>query len=358
MPIDRIPDWEERLARQDAFWDCQVMDRPVVIITLPRVPLCAQAPTRSHPTLRDRWFDATFQAECASAWVKNTEYLGDALPFAWPNLGPEVLAACFGCELEFGEDTSWSIPCLMEWHDARSFAFSEGNPYWRKIEDLGAALLDAGRGTFYTGLTDWQANSELLASLRDPLQLNLDLVDSLEEVRELLPVYNARWNWVVNRDIDRLIANGQAITSWPGIISARRWYVAQSDFSCMISKAMFDDVFLPGVLEQIRSTDCCIYHLDGPGALRHLDSLLAIPELKAIQWVPGAGKGRTTDWLEVYRRIQAAGKAIQMWVDLDEIEIVLEALKPEGVWVSINGVPDRETGTAIIKRVAAWTTDH
>lgn len=355
MPIENIPDWEQRLARQDAFWDCQVLDRPVVQITVPRDPVPCVSPSSHHPSLRDRWFDATFQAEFAAASVSNTEYLGDALPSAWPNLGPEVLAACFGCELEFGEDTSWSVPCLHDWSDAHHFAFSEENRYWHKIEELTDALLDAGKGRFYTGLSDWQANSELLASLRDPQQLNLDMVDALPEVKRLLPEYNARWTWVVNRSIDRLKSEGQAITSWPGIASTRRWYVAQSDFSCMVSSAMFDDVFLPGVVEQIRSTDCCIYHLDGPGAIRHLDSLLAIPELNAIQWVPGAGKGRTTDWLDLYRRIQAAGKGVQIWVDMDEIDTVTEALRPEGVWLCVNKVRDRDAGCAILKRIAKWT---
>ena len=36
MPIAHIPDWEQRLARQDAFWECEILDRPVVLITLPK----------------------------------------------------------------------------------------------------------------------------------------------------------------------------------------------------------------------------------------------------------------------------------------------------------------------------------
>lgn len=36
MPIDAISDWETRIARQDAFWQRQILDRPVVCITLPK----------------------------------------------------------------------------------------------------------------------------------------------------------------------------------------------------------------------------------------------------------------------------------------------------------------------------------
>jgi hypothetical protein len=37
-----------------------------------------------------------------------------------------------------------------------------------------------------------------------------------------------------------------------------------------------------------RHVERTIYHLDGPGALRHLDRLLAIPELDCAQWIQGA----------------------------------------------------------------------
>ena len=52
----------------------------------------------------------------------------------------------------------------------------------------------------------------------------------------------------------------------------------------------------------------------GPGELPHLDALLSIPELKGIQWIPGAGQPDYTQWPEVYRKIRAAGKLIQIYV--------------------------------------------
>ena len=36
MPIEHVPDWEKRLARQDAFWAGQIIDRPVVTFGLPK----------------------------------------------------------------------------------------------------------------------------------------------------------------------------------------------------------------------------------------------------------------------------------------------------------------------------------
>ena len=118
---------------------------------------------------------------------------------------------------------------------------------------------------------------------------------------------------------------------------------------------MFREFILPGIVEQIRSLEATIYHLDGPGALRFLDILLDIPKLNAVQWIYGAGNGRATDWLDTYRRIQAAGKGIQVWLDMDEIETFTEALRPEGMWITMNDVPDAEAADAVLRRFSQWT---
>ncbi|MBQ9854911.1 MAG: hypothetical protein IJO53_01850, partial [Clostridia bacterium] len=55
-----------------------------------------------------------------------------------------------------------------------------------------------------------------------------------------------------------------------------------------------------------------IYHLDGIGQLNHLDSLLTLENLDAVQWVFGAGKPGPMSWLYVYRKIMDAGKRIML----------------------------------------------
>jgi len=121
----------------------------------------------------------------------------------------------------------------------------------------------------------------------------------------------------------------------------------------MISNEMFREFFLPGIVKECRQVDASIYHLDGPNALRHLDSLLEIPELNAIQWVYGAGRGRATDWIPVYQRCQAAGKGIQLLIEPDELETIIEHLRPEGVWLAIY-VPHAQAAEDALARVSRW----
>jgi len=96
----------------------------------------------------------------------------------------------------------------------------------------------------------------------------------------------------------------------------------------MISPRMFERHFLPSVAQQAAWIGRAVYHLDGPGAIPHLDALLRLPELRAIQWVPTPERPRQVDWIPLLQRIQAAGKAVVIACDPDEVHGLLHALDP------------------------------
>ena len=97
-----------------------------------------------------------------------------------------------------------------------------------------------------------------------------------------------------------------------------------------------------------------IYHLDGPGALRHLDTLLEIDKLDAIQFVYGDGARPATRWLDVYMRIQDAGKNIHVSLDAWEVDAFIEHLRPEGVMLCTS-TDTVEEADALVAKVAKWT---
>jgi hypothetical protein len=123
----------------------------------------------------------------------------------------------------------------------------------------------------------------------------------------------------------------------------------------MISKRDFDDIFLPGLVRECEFFDRTIYHLDGPGALHHLDSILGIEKLDAVQWVCGAGNESFEKWLPVYKKIQDGGKAMEIFLDISNLDVLFENLKPGGVWIGgISGVDSIEDAQYILKRVEKW----
>jgi hypothetical protein len=105
----------------------------------------------------------------------------------------------------------------------------------------------------------------------------------------------------------------------------------------MVSNQIARDMILPDILTEMAPLQRSIFHLDGPQALRHLDLLLELPQLHAVQWVYGDGQGPAARWIPVYRRIQHAGKSALVHAqDAADARKVLDAIGPRGVWLLVN----------------------
>jgi len=353
------PDAERTLQRMEAFWEREIIDRPLVQFAVPKPPeQQVPVPESHHATSAERWLDVEYQTEYRVANLANHYYPADLLPSTHPNLGPEVFSAMYGCPIHFGDyGTSWTDPILHDWADADSLRLDWQSPVLHTLLEMTDALLEAGQGRFITGMPDWHPGGDAIAAFRDPQNLAVDLITHRAEVKALLARLEADYFRLYDLFYERLRGAGQPITTWLPLATERgRYYVPSNDFSCMISGAMFREVFLPGIVNECRFLDCSIYHLDGPNALRHLDDLLAIPELDALQWVCGAGNEGFARWVAVYKRAQAAHKGVWVTCTVEEVPEVMAALDPRGVCLSVSGVGSLEAGERLLREVSRWGT--
>jgi hypothetical protein len=151
-----------------------------------------------------------------------------------------------------------------------------------------------------------------------------------------------------------MLEAGQTITtSWLPLATEGRYYIPSNDFSCMVSPEMMRRFFLDEIIEECNWLDRSIYHLDGPNALPHLDLLLEIESLDAVQFVYGAGNEPASRWMPVYKRVQKAGKNLHISIDAAELETFMDALRPQGVMLSM-WVGSVEEADAILRRVERW----
>jgi hypothetical protein len=293
------------------------------------------------------------------ASLLNHEYLGDTLPIAYANLGPEVFSAFYGCPLHFGDyGTSWSEPILHEWQNASQIQLDWHSPHLVKLLEMTDSLLEIGKNRFITGMPDWHPGGDCIAAFRDPQNFAMDLITNKSDVTQLLDRIAGDYFQIYDMFYEKLRAAGQPITSWTPLVSEGKYYIPSNDFSIMVSKTMYDEVFLPGITAECRFLQRSIYHLDGPGALRHLDSILSIPELNALQWVYGAGNEGISRWIPVYQKAQARHKGIQVTCGIDEIKQVMDNLSPRGMFLMVDGVSDRDSGENLLKALESWTTQY
>jgi len=350
------PDMARALERFEAWWHCELIDRPLVSLNVrPERAMSRSVPQRTHATLRDRWFDMEYQLDCLEAWLEVAEYLGESFPMYMPNLGPEIIGTLFGCELEFSEHSSWSKPVARGCAEILEMRPDFTNPYWQAIRDATTMSAERGRGKWLTGITDLHTNADLLAALRDPQELCLDFLADLDTAAAADIHVTSYFRAIYDDLYDRIRPHQALCTSWMGTLHAGRSYNLQSDFICMISPEQFEKAVLPCLHEEMSHLDRSIYHLDGPDALRHLDALLACPRLNGIQWVCGDGKGPATRWVDVYRRVQAAGKCVQvLYTDMDDARVLAQHIRPEGVWFSLTGTYSKAEAEDFLRFLERW----
>ncbi|MDR0719177.1 MAG: trimethylamine corrinoid protein 2 [Treponema sp.] len=323
------PDWETVQKRYIEYWACENHDSPILHITAPRDKEISM-PQKQFQTIADRWFDVEYMLERADIGFQNTYFGGDAFPCLNPNLGPDLFAALYGVPLEFGNDTSWSLHNLSDWTEYKPFKIDRGNFYYKKILEMTEAAVENGKDKYLVGITDIHAGLDGLAAFRGPDTLCIDALEHPEFLKkgamDLFEGFKTLYG-----DLAEITGRYQKGTSnWMGIWHPGRWYVTSCDFICLISCEMFEDLVVEELQAELAYLDASIFHLDGPGALRHLDRLLEIKELKGIQWVYGAGQPGAAHWLPVLQKIQAAGKAFQIHTSAEDIPVLLENLAPEG----------------------------
>ena len=333
MSIAFAPDrWETLRARYRTWWAGEA-ERPVLYIVGPRTPdrPPARFPHRGFLAQHGLDVEPADIVDAADYVLAGQEYLVDAFPHLWLNYGAGVLAAFTGCELRHDDNTVWFFPRRDVAARDLHLAFDAGNRWFRQLCDVAEVAAARWRGRVQVGTTDIGGASDVVSSHLTAERLLTDLYDAPEEIERLMWEAHTLW-WHLWREIDRRLRPcNPGYTCWTTIFSEEPYYMLQSDFCYMIGPAMFDRFVRPELVASCRQLPNAFYHLDGIGELPHLDSLLAIPELKGIQWVQGAGRGGPMEWLDVYRRILDGGKRLQVTGgSLSESLAAIDILAGEG----------------------------
>ena len=300
-------------------WWAGTLGRPIISVTVGGYDAGRPEPSLPGYGFHSFYGPAVTPEEIVDRWdydLGTQRYLGDAFPAVFPNFGPGVAAAFIGCELRNAESTVWFHPQTPTPIASLHLAPAAGEPYWfTRIRDLMAAAMERWQGLVQVGMTDLGGNLDIAASFLPGEQLLLDLYDSPDEVTRLAWEGHEVW-WHYFDEFNRVLQpTNPGYTTWAQIFSEEPYYMLQCDFCYMLSPAMFDAFVRPELAASCRRLANAFYHLDGIGQLPHLDSLLEIPDLKGVQWVPGDGQPDITQWPDVYRKIHNAGKRIQFFTN-------------------------------------------
>jgi len=339
------PDYKDAVRRYEAFWNGSMEDRPVVRITVPN-------PDRSAPLYESNYYAKINddEDELVQGLVGNagrTLYFGEALPEVNLSFGCEEIAVYCGGALRFHEndrDTNWAQPFVMDWEDVFPIRINEGHPMWLRKLSLAEKCAKAMDGVMLFSPIDLLTNMDLLQGMRGSEGLCKDLLDRPETIDRALAYVME----IVGFIYDKLFMPY-------GLPSASGFDHLQCDFSYMIGGPMFRRFVLPYLEREAEYfNNRVLYHWDGPGALTHTEDLLASKYLYLLGYVPGAGKGTHKDYIDLYKKVQARGKAVCVWGDPDEMKLIHRELSPEKTIYSTQTETAREA-EELLKWFAANT---
>ena len=332
--------WEKIKKYYEAWWNCEVLDKVLLRITAPRHGY--QVKETKFGSVEDR-FNKEKVIEHAERNIQATFYGGLAFPFYSLDFGTDIFAGYLGAVLEFSPLGSspiswadWDKPVIKNYSDLSMLRIKEDNFYWQKTKEFTRYALERAKSNYLVSLPDIHASIDALAVLRGgPEQLCVDLIENPAGVKEAMKHLWKAWYKVYEECYQIARESQEGTCAWIGLWSSGKMYPVQNDFSCLISPSMYKEFFLEELMNEVNYLDRSIYHLDGPDALKHLDLLLDISNLNAIQWVAGAGQKKEgiAKWIPLYRKIQAKKKAIIVYCQPNEVDFILENLSPEGLLI-------------------------
>lgn len=250
-------------------------------------------------------------------------FLGESFPNLNIDFGPGSLAAYLGSDIGFKEDTVWFKKCLDSWDGVPKLQFNPENKWFKKHIQLAKDCRELAGKDFYVDMPDLMENIDVLASLRGAQDVLMDLLDEPEKVgQRIQEVTNCYYDYY-NRfyDVIKDEEGGNAYTVFQ-IWGPGKTVKLQCDFSAMMAPDDFRTYIQPSLRAQSEKADHVLYHLDGPAAIKHMDALMEIDGIDALQWTSGdAGPdGTLPDWDVIYDKAIAAGKSIWVKVYSGEFE--------------------------------------
>ena len=328
-PLSLKPDLDEAARRWAAFYEGEIIDRPIVCVTAPRDGHEPVPPV----TYRERAFaDVDALIDRALARAETHYWGGEAVPAFFPSIGPDEIAVFAGAEFHWSDDsgdTNWSVPFVDDWEASLPLRLQTDHPLYRRLLTVYRRGAERMAGKMLLQPPDLHTNMDLVAAVRGPQQLCLDVIDCPEIVDQAMvyarAVFRELWADVV--EAGRMEERGYCHAFYSPSGAA----VLQCDFSCMISPAMFRRWVLPALEEEAAIVRHALYHWDGPGALVHTADLLASRGLFSLSYVPGAGRGEHIDYLDLLLHVQAGGKAVQVSGTPEQIKMMHRELRPEKV---------------------------
>ncbi len=331
QPLEFCPDFPRIAARHEAWWHCKLDGPPLFLASCATDPNVLGGRRLDLLTQPEKWMAARL------AQLAQTHLVGDALPYIRVDYGPVCLGMLMGAPVEFVSDSTWTHSFIRDdWANAPDWKIHADNSWWQLLPRLLRLNAENARGRYIAMTPNLGATADLLLNTRGADLLCMDLIDQPEKIGPAVEKIHDAWRQAYQAIWEILMGFGVGTINFVGLWSDQPYHVLECDFNYMIGPRPFRTHFLPEITRQAAAVGRSIFHVDGPGAARHIQALLDTPEITAIQYVTGAGNSALTH-LDMLKAIQKRGFPLQVTVTGQEAVALSRKLDPSGLCLSVEG---------------------
>lgn len=341
--------------RMEAFWNQERLERACIAVTAPKVKGINISPFRNDLDFQNDkgglvryWTDPETIRKVNLGKIRNTFYGGEAIPSIFQNFGTSGHCNYYGAVPEYQQDTIWFEPVLDELSEEK--IVFQNNILERHLK-ITKYLNETAGDEYFVGMPDSCGTLDAICHLYGSENVLFSLLEEAEQLKNAVHLINKGWkhsNELFYQD-SRENCSG-SVHSWMHLWAPGRIAQMQCDLSVMISEKMYEEFVLPELEEQIEWIDYPVYHFDGIEQIKHLDHILSLKKLKAVQWTHVAGQPSAGHFIPVLKKIQEGGKSLIVMTNKEDIPVLLQNLSSEKLYIHCEA-EDEEEAREIIKYV-------
>ena len=333
----------EAKERMNAWWDHEILDRPVISYYHPKsrgaMGGYLDALGQDWNLAKDLNEDMTNVLLNFEKRAEKTYYGGESIPSYFLNYGPGIMAAVFGITPHFESETVWfSQPTKPEniIEVLEGIKLNQNNEWYSRLKKMTLEGSKRAKEIGYQfSITDLGGVLDILSSFLGPTTIILTMKRNPEIIDECRRIILEKLLKVFDELYEIIHSNCAGFNTWLNVWCKKSWYPVQCDFIAMLNPKWFKRFVLPDLITQIEHMDYAIHHMDGPYQIPYLDDYLSIDSLTGIQWVPGAGRSPpgSEEWFPIYKKIQKTGKNIVMDTLPENVPHIYKSFDPKGLYV-------------------------
>jgi len=367
-------DWEKAKENLSAFWQGEDIGRPCMIVFAPRKDSDVAFPELQwgpwtgglenfadddDDAIRKWWTDPQQNYDRMTFWFEKTYFGGEAVSETYTNGGASAAAAFFGSKPIFKKTSVWYSEVIKDWALWKWEFDEEKNEWWNTINEIIVYLNERASGKYFVGMPEFGNAADNLSLMRGMDNLALDCMENPEYIEQAILFMEEHWIRLHEKlyQLTNVTNDGGGVLPWMSLWAPGRIDQLACDFSSVISPKMFKELFVPDIEKLGSWTQYGMYHLDGPVCIEnHLDILLEVECIKAIEFTPGSGAPPTLSpqYIPRYKRVLESGKRLYLLAEPEEVQPLCEALPSKGLLICTRA-PSQEAADIMIKNTYSWS---